>query len=69
MIDLDKGNLYKVDGEIDEEEYASWYEIFIVPWLLCDADKDNYLLPAEIKTCLESPELAPISLIPEADIP
>ena len=69
MMDLDKGYFINKDGEIDEEEYDSWYKIFVIPWLVCDADKDNFLLPAEIKPCLETPELKILSTINEADYP
>ena len=57
MMDVNKGKQNKKDGEIDDEEYAIWHKVFIVPWLTCDADADNFLLPAELKTCLETPEL------------
>ena len=31
-MDLDKGYFINKDGEIDEEEYDSWYKIFVIPY-------------------------------------
>jgi len=69
MIDTNKGNNTYADGEIEENEYAVWYKLFIVPWELCDTDKDNFLTALEIRPCLNTPALAPISTIADSDIP
>jgi len=63
MIDLDK------DGEVDAEEYEAFYKVFGATWIICDADKDNFLIPAELTTCLATPEFLELKTIPPEDHP
>lgn len=43
--------------------------MFIVPWLVCDADKDGFLIPAELTTCLLTPEFLMLKSIVAEDHP
>jgi len=42
---------HDASGSVSDEEYQTFYTLFIAPFILCDTSKNNLLTAAELLVC------------------